>query len=164
MLKKLLEKITGKERYYVQDLNFTTRSYVSNIFRAWEFVAGRKQGIRLESFSSHYNTEKGVLSRYQFGTIENLCVFAEDVVKGLVIETIKQIQGKPYNLTELQRSLQMTTSLSLGVLGMNIFLPHDHILFPTVMGAIGYAAQGQPTPQTQTVIPTTWWYQVLTHC
>lgn len=81
LLPALLEKITGKKRY-LPKIEWSDTSYVHNIFRAWEWIAFRKYGIRAEMSSSFdEKTGKGV---YTFHSFEAVCAHTESLLRGLI--------------------------------------------------------------------------------
>lgn len=140
MLQKILEKFTGK-RYQVEKLNWTTNSLVSNIFRAWEFVAGRKVGIRLESVTSHRHTDKGVLIRTELYTVEAHLVFMEAILRKSIANIPKFVTEKQYK----ENPFALIRGISIATLGMSFFINADSLIFPIIMGAIAYENKGSAT-------------------
>lgn len=69
ILLKFVEKITGKPRYD-PDVKWDKRIWIANIFRAWEYVAGRRYGIRKESATWFDSVGNKLYIRREFYTVE----------------------------------------------------------------------------------------------
>lgn len=73
--------ITGRNRY-IPDVEWSDKSIVHNLFRRYELLFGRREGIRVEdSVAVSYLHDKRVLT-HEIYTIEALCAFVETWVRG----------------------------------------------------------------------------------
>lgn len=116
-LLKAAVKITGKARYrpefYELDhrLHFTSKIWVANIFRAWEWLFGREFGIRREaSLSSNYKNRAFHVG-YEVFTLEALLTYFECTIR-MWIKTTIEWAGNP-QLSSMPRPVYLT----LGILG-----------------------------------------------
>lgn len=76
--------ITRHPRYHPEDeeldhkLHWSSKIWVSNLFRAWEWLVGRRYGIRPEMTTSvSYDKEGNQVITYSVYTFEALCSFVE---------------------------------------------------------------------------------------
>lgn len=146
MLKNLLSKITG-ERYY-PTTGWNKGSVVSNIFRAFEYVFGRKVGQRLESETYFYKTEKGDGFYKKLHTTEAHLVFVEQGIKNFILSTYYELKSykasiQKGNWKELMDRVVNNPSpifntISVVLLGMEFKFNQGSIMFPFIMGAVGY--------------------------
>lgn len=77
-LPHIIAGITGKQRERV-DIVWSQKSWVHNIFRAWELIAWRKVGIRAEVTSVH----DGNRVYYHFHSWESVFAHAESLIRGV---------------------------------------------------------------------------------
>ena len=82
-----IQKITGKVRY-MPVLEWSSNSWVHNIFRCYEYICGKRWGITTEAWSGDVTIEKnGVLVNvimHEFHTFEAVCAHAETQVRELI--------------------------------------------------------------------------------
>lgn len=76
----LTEKITGKPRYQPQG-QWDKHVYVANIFRLWEYIFGREEGVRAE-VASYINIVDGkLIVKYKLLTFEAVIVHVEVMIR-----------------------------------------------------------------------------------
>lgn len=146
MLKNLLSKLTG-ERYY-PTTGWNKGSVVSNIFRAFEYVFGRKVGQRLESEAYFTKDENGLRYNQKLHTTEAHLVFVETGIKNFFINLYHELASyrasiQTGNWKELMDRVVNNPSpvfntISVVLLGVEFKFAQGNAMFPFIMGAIGY--------------------------
>ena len=81
-LLKLVQKITKHPRYD-PDVEWDKRIWVANIFRAWEYLAGRRFGIKIESSASTKIVYGTRIVEYKFYTLESVLSHIEVLIREL---------------------------------------------------------------------------------
>lgn len=102
ILPVILQTITRKPRYHPEDyeldhkMHWSREIWVSNIFRAYEWLFGREYGIRAEvSSSSRFENGQQIIS-YELYTLEAVLCAAEVAIREFLSE--KLLPFKLYNL------------------------------------------------------------------
>lgn len=82
MLKTIFSILTRTQRYY-PNIEWRSKSFVYNSFRLFEYIFGRKYGIRAEMSVSAYQQDGITYAVYQFHTWEALFVNLEHKLRSL---------------------------------------------------------------------------------
>lgn len=120
LLPYLLILLTGKSRYK-PEIKWSDNSWTHNIFRLYELIFWRKEGIKIESSAARYTNKAGErVTEYKIYTFEAACAFAETWLREL-------FRFNPIRITVLQLSV-----------------PNQELRIPFISFAIAYdtAANG----------------------
>lgn len=91
MFAYLLSKVTGTQRYRPVIEWSGGKCFVHDVFRAYEYLFGRKFGIRPEMFAARYQNETGLDTVVlKFHSWEALLAFGESYVRSLFTQEKKQ--------------------------------------------------------------------------
>lgn len=136
ILPTILATITGKPRYSPR-LEWSSNLWVPNVFRAHEYLFGRKFGIRAETVSGKYlNEDTNKWFEFQTGiSFEGKCAVLEFHTRKLLSNLVSFNFKLPYLIKIPNEFLQTSNGLSL---------PLSPFSFPYRF-AIAYDALGEST-------------------
>src|SRR5260370_36910275 len=94
---KLLQEITKKPRYR-PEIQWSNKIWISNFFRAWEYLFGREYGIKPEASSSIQVVDGKLFIRTEFYTLEALLAHIEVIIR-TYLSLISKLSFRSQNLT-----------------------------------------------------------------
>lgn len=113
ILPTILATITGKTRY-LPTLDLSSNLWTHSFFRVYEYIFGRKHGIRPDTSSGKYRKEDGTWFEYQVGhSFEGKCAVLEFHIRKLVKKLINFDFQLPYLVVLPNNMLQTSNGLSL---------------------------------------------------
>lgn len=153
-LLRLAEKITGKQRYRPEDhesdhrLHWSSKVWVSNVFRAHEWLFGRPYGIRAESSSGVKEINGKLHVHYELYTLEALLSHIEVTIRSYFLLWQSFLTFPQYELN--YRPIYLT----IGILGLVFSIKTPQHLLPLFGLSIALDATSKGTATGTS--PLTW--------
>ena len=79
-LAKIMATITQHPRY-LPDIEWSSNSWTHNVFRSFEFIFGRRSGVRVEMSSYVFHKDGKTYRGYSFHTIEAMVAHFEGIIR-----------------------------------------------------------------------------------
>lgn len=139
----IVSAATGQARY-LPKIEWSEESWTHNAFRAWEYIAFRKYGVRPEATTTAYHDEEGrVYVRRAFHSVEALIAHTEAMARVEIANTKAFILGEDLPYGYMPRPL--IAGASLVIFGVELHLTGNSFVAPFVIGAVANDAATSST-------------------